>query len=78
MKNSKTPGAVNVKAELLKYGNDKRFKEIALILNDVATTGEYPDEVTHGILTPLQKPGKARGPTENLRPIILFSILRKI
>ena len=31
-----------------------------------------------GILTPLQKPGKAEGPPENLRPIILLSILKKI
>ena len=33
---------------------------------------------SYGTLTPLQKPGKPRGPTENLRPIILFSLLRKI
>ena len=78
LKNNKSPGADNVKAELLKYGNDEIFEEIAIILNGVATTGEHPDELTHGILTPLQKPGKARGPTENLRPIILFSLLRKI
>lgn len=26
----------------------------------------------------LQKPGKPKGPTENLRPIILLSVLRKI
>ena len=62
---------------MLKYGSDELFEEITLILNGVATTGEYPD-FTHGILTPLQNPGKARGPTENLQPIILFSLLRKI
>ena len=78
LKNNKSSDADNVKAELLKYGNDEIFEEIAIILNGVATTGEHPDELTHGILIPLQKPGKARGPTENLRPIILFSLLRKI
>ena len=31
-----------------------------------------------GILTPLQKPGKKRGPSANLWPIILLSIIRKI
>ena len=30
------------------------------------------------ILTPLKKPGKPKGPTENIRPIILFLLLRKI
>ena len=31
-----------------------------------------------GLLTPLQKPGKQKGPPENLRPVILLSTLRKI
>ena len=31
-----------------------------------------------GLLTPLPKPGKKKGPPENLRPIILLSVLRKI
>ena len=30
-----------------------------------------------GLLNPLQKPNKAKGPAENLRPIILLSVLRK-
>ena len=78
LKNNKSPGADTVKAELLKYGNDEIFEEIAIILNGVATTGEHPEKLTHGILTPLQKPGNARGPTENLRPIVLFALLRKM
>ena len=32
----------------------------------------------YGLLQPIQKPGKPKGPPENLRPIILLSILRKI
>ena len=35
-------------------------------------------EITHGILRALQKPGKPKGPTSNLHPIILLSVLRKI
>ena len=31
-----------------------------------------------GLLRPLQKPGKKKGPPENLRPIILLSVIRKI
>jgi len=44
----------------------------------MAETGDSPDELTQGLLSPLQKPGKPRGPTGNLRPIILLSIIRKI
>ena len=48
------------------------------ILNEIASTGKYPDEIKHGLLTPLQKPGKPKGPPENLRPVILLSTLPKI
>ena len=35
-------------------------------------------EITHGILRALQKPGKPKGLTSNLHPIILLSVLKKI
>ena len=35
-------------------------------------------ELNIGILKPLQTAGKTRGPPENLRPIMLLSVLRKI
>ena len=44
----------------------------------MAATGEHLYEIKHGILTPLQKPGKKCGPCTNLRPIILLSMLRKV
>ena len=44
----------------------------------IAASGNYPNELNNGLLAPLQKPGKKRGPPENLRPIILLSVLRKI
>ena len=44
----------------------------------MAETGDIPKEVTYGILKPLQKPNKAKGPPSNLRPITLPSSLRKI
>ena len=49
-----------------------------MLLNTIAETGEYPKEIKLGQLTPLQKPGKPKGPPENLRPVILSSTLRKI
>ena len=78
LKNNKSPGGDNIRAEQLKYGGDETPQEIAKILNEMARTGEHPKEIKEGILTPLQKPGKARGPLTNLRPIILLSMLRKI
>ena len=54
------------------------YGEIADIFNIMAETGEYPREIKTGVLVPLQKPGKPKGPVENLRPIILLSVLQKI
>ena len=54
------------------------FREIADIFNTTAETGDTPTALIHGLLHPVQKPGKKKGPPENLRPIILLSILRKI
>ena len=44
----------------------------------MADTGQHPSEIKIGVLIPLPKPGKRKGPVENLRPIILLSVLRKI
>ena len=78
LKNNRSTGGDGVKAELLKYGPEIFSEEIAIILNETAKTGEHPKEIVQGILSALQKPGKARGPTNNLRPITLLSMLRKI
>lgn len=78
LKLHKSPGEDEVCAELLRYGTHELYDEIAEILNNIASSGEFPKELNQGLLAPLQKPGKPKGPTENLRPIILFSIFRKI
>ena len=53
-------------------------KYIADTLNRTFETGEPIEELQLGILTPLQKPGKKKGPPENIRPIILLSVIRKV
>ena len=78
MKNNKSCGIGNIKAELIKNSPTEIHQIMADIYNKAAETGEFPEELVAGILTPLQKPGKTRGPPENLRPIILLSVLRKI
>ena len=63
---------------MLKTSPDSVFQLIADIYNETAATGNHPKEITEGIINALQKPGKPKGPVENLRPITLLSMLRKI
>ena len=48
--------------ELIKNSPDKIHQNIAEIYNIIAATGEFPKEINKGIITPLQKPGKPKGP----------------
>ena len=77
MKNNKSPG-IDLRTEQMKYGPQIVTSMIAEILNKSAETGDKPTQISNGILLTLQKPGKKQGPCTNLRPIILFSVLRKI
>ena len=44
----------------------------------MAKTGVFPSEIKEGILILLHKPGKEKGKVENVRPIILLNMIRKI
>ena len=78
LKNGKSPGIDDLCAEHLKSGPAVTSLKIAELLNHMAATGDYPKEIKTGVLIPLQKPGKKKGPVANLRPVILLSLLRKI
>ena len=78
MKNNKSPGVNNIQTELIKHGPTEINDRIAELLNNIAKTGNFPTEIKEGILIPLPKLGKKQGPPENLRPIILLSVIRKI
>ena len=78
LKNGKSPGIDEIRAEYLKHSPDIVYEKIADLLNHIAETGETQSELKTELLVPLQKPGKKRGPASNLRPVILLSILRKI
>ena len=52
----------------MKYSPEFAYKKIADAYNNIASTGKNPDEITHGILRELEKPGKPKRPTSNLRP----------
>ena len=64
--------------ELIKFSLEFVYDKIADICNDIAVARKHPSEATHRILRALQKPGKPKRPTLNLRPIIILSVLRKI
>ena len=78
LKNNKIPGIDQINVELIKYSPEVVYEKIADIYNNIAATEKHPNEITHGILRALQKPGKPKGPTSNLRPIIYLYVLRKI
>ena len=78
LNNDKAPGPDKLKAEFIKHAPMSTFDQIAEIFNSTAETGDAPKALVHGLLHPVPKPGKKKGPPENLRPIILLSILRKI
>ena len=52
LKNNKSPGCDNIKAELIKHSPPVIHQGIANLLNHMAKSGEYPREVKTGILIP--------------------------
>ena len=77
-KPKKSPGCYEIPFELIKNAPDRIHEQIGKLYNSMAETGNMQKEVTYGILKPLQKPSKAKGPPSNLRHIILLSSLHKI
>ena len=78
LNNNKASGPDQLNAEYIKHALLPIFEEIAEIYNETAATGNFPSALIHGLLLPIPKPGRQKGPPSNLRPIILLSILRKI
>ena len=60
------------------YAPDRVYESVAEIFNLIASHGDCPKEINHGILVPLKKPEKPKGAASNPRPIILLPTLRKI
>lgn len=77
MPNGRAAGFDGVKVEHIKYGPRILITTLTEMLNDIYSQGaEHP--IGRGVLIPLQKPGKKRGPLKNFRPVILLPVLRKI
>ena len=76
--NNKSAGCDKIRSEHLKNAPHTLIQENTDLLNNTPKTGNYPKELKIGHLTLIQKPAKPKVPPENLRPIILPSILRKL
>lgn len=76
-KSGRAPGPDNLPAELLKATADMSAPVITSALND-ALQLHLPLELGAGILVPLPKPHKQRGPVANLRPVFLLLTVRKV
>ena len=76
LSNNKAPGEDQIHAELLKYGTPLLDQTIADIFNTTFSKHENLD-INTGVLIAIQKPGKKKGPPNNLRPITLLNSLRK-
>ncbi|GFR93923.1 RNA-directed DNA polymerase from mobile element jockey-like [Elysia marginata] len=77
LNNNRACGEDGTPGELIKYGSDTLAKVICNILNRVFS--EHEDiNINGGKVITLQKPGKAKGPVTNLRPITLLNTLRKV
>ena len=63
---------------MLKSSPDILHELLADIYNNMSETGKDLPELTLGIIMPIQKPGKLKGPVQNLRPIMLLSMIRKV
>ncbi|XP_029654029.1 uncharacterized protein LOC115227290 [Octopus sinensis] len=77
LKNNKSPGPDGLGPELLKYGSEKLNVLIADLFNGMFKTNNHLP-LGRGILVPVQKPNKAKGKVENLRPVILMNSIRKV
>lgn len=78
LNNARASGPDNIPGELLKYACDEFYIQYADILNACFETNTFMNCIGEAILSPLQKPKKAKGPIKNLRPITLSNSLRKI
>lgn len=78
LKNGKAVGPDQIPNELLKYSPASFHQEYASLINRSFELNEHVPSFTEGFLTPLQKPGKPKGPLKSLRPLCLLNGTRKL
>ena len=60
LNNDKRPDNNGLQAEHIKYAPKCAHLDISNLLNEVAETGTYAIELKHGLIIPIQKPGKQK------------------
>jgi len=78
LKNGRACGPDGIPSELMKAAGPSLHSELARVYNLSFETNSYIPAIGEGILAPLQKPGKPRGPCKSVRPIILLNCNRKV
>ena len=81
LKRNKNPGIDELTKGMLQYSAEDTTEEIVTRLSEIVQTREFPEEIRTGILAPLPKPGKKKGPPKgpsNLRPVTSLSIFLNI
>ena len=78
LKNGRATGPDGIQNELLKYGGEALHSTYSDIINRCFETNTHLDAVGEAVITPLQKPGKPKGPLKNIRPLTLSNAARKI
>ena len=78
LRNNRSAGDDQIKAEMLKSAPNILHELLADIYNNISETDEHLPELTLGIIMPLQKCEKSKGPAQNFRPITLLSMIRKV
>ena len=77
LNNGKAAGEDEICNEYLKYAPGQTDDKIAKLFNNIFEKHESIG-INNGLLIPLQKPGKKKGPPQNLRPITLLNSIRKV
>ena len=78
LKSNRATGPDQMQNELLKYADPIVYTLYADTINDSITTQRYIKSIGEGYITPLQKPGKPKGPLTSLRPLTLLNGSRKM
>ena len=74
LNNNRVPGYHKITAEMIKYGPEELHQKF---LNN-CISNNLDINTGFGLLAPLQKPGKTKGPVTNLRLVILQLVIREI
>ena len=64
LNNKRAPGYDKITAEMINYGPEELHQKITSILNN-CISNNLDINTGFGLLTPLQKPGKIKGPVTN-------------